>query len=105
LAPSNQDKPESALQQLVETGEDGGPIKKVTGYATLKDLGVLARVNKKFQSAMNKEIKQREPMILSISIGTNHTMLLVKTNKGEVKLYACAALQSYLDILDTVHQI
>ena len=46
LAPSNQDQPESALQNLVEIGEDGGPIKKVTGYATLKDLGMLTRVKK-----------------------------------------------------------
>jgi len=89
LAPSNQDQPESALQNLVETGETGGPIKKVTGYATLKDLAMLARVNKKFQSAMNKEIKQRELFIHSVSVGREHTMLLVKTKQGQNKLYAC----------------
>ena len=88
LAPSNQDQPESALQNLVETGEDGGPIKKVTGYATLKDLAMLARVNKKFQSAMNKEIKQRLPTIHSVSAGREHTMLLVKINQGQNKLFA-----------------
>ena len=86
---SNQDQPESALQNLVETGEDGGPIKKVKGYATLKELGALATVNKRFQQAMNKEIKQRLPIIRSISIGRNHTMLLVKITLGENKLYAC----------------
>ena len=85
---SNQDQPESALQNLVETGEDGGPIKKVTGYATLKDLAMLARVNKKFQSAMNKEIKQRELFIHSIFTGRNHTMILVKTKQGQNKLFA-----------------
>ena len=85
---SNQDQPESALQNLVETGETGGPIKKVTGYATLKDLAMLARVNKKFQSAMNKEIKQRLPTIHSVSAGREHTMLLVKINQGQNKLFA-----------------
>ncbi|HJN37593.1 MAG TPA: hypothetical protein QF353_02315 [Gammaproteobacteria bacterium] len=85
---SNQDQPESALQNLVETGEDGGPIKKVKGYATLKDLAMLARVNKRFQSAMNKEIKQRELFIYSIFTGSNHTMVLVKIPLGENKLFA-----------------
>ena len=89
LAPSNQDQPESALQNLVETGEDGGPIKKVTGYATLKDLAMLARVNKKFQSAMNKEIEQRLSRIELISVGETHTLLLAKTKQGQNKLYAC----------------
>ena len=58
----NQDQPESALQNLVETGETGGPIKKVTGYATLKELGALATVNKRFQQAMNKEIVDPDPL-------------------------------------------
>ena len=89
---SNQDQPESALQNLVETGETGGPIKKVTGYATLKDLGMLARVNKKFQKAMNKEIKQRLPTIHSVSAGREHTMLLVKINQGQNKLFATARM-------------
>ncbi|HJN38413.1 MAG TPA: hypothetical protein QF353_06545, partial [Gammaproteobacteria bacterium] len=87
LTSSNQDQPESALQNLVETGETGGPIKKVTGYATLKDLGMLTRVNKKFQSAMNKEIKQRELFIHSI-VTVDHTLLLAKTKQGQNKLYA-----------------
>ncbi|HJN37433.1 MAG TPA: hypothetical protein QF353_01500, partial [Gammaproteobacteria bacterium] len=105
LAPSNQDQPESALQNLVEIGEDGGPIKKVTGYATLKDLGMLTRVNKKFQSAMNKEIKQRELFIHSIFTSGNHTMLLVKTKQGQNKLYACGYNDfGQLGLGDTKHR-
>ena len=71
-----------------ESGQEG-PMKLVLKAMSLKDMANLAQVSKLYHKQATIELNTRVPKIQSVVLSYKHTMLLTKTNKGEVKLFSC----------------